>query len=241
MRVKTRIIILSIMCTCILFSFYRCDDVFEDDISSEDISLLAPSNGVITKFVDQVFWWEEVEGAKEYNIQVVTPSFLNIEGIVLDSITTETKFEHTFSPGNYEWKVIALNNSSQTISDIFSFQIIENDISSISFSLLSPPNNSVAKQLDQTFWWEDVEGAEEYNIQIVSPSFNSIEKLVLDSAITDNKLNYTLEEKTYQWKVIATNSTSQTESDIFTFSVDTSENSKYNDKMLDVLLKKSSK
>jgi hypothetical protein len=226
MKTKIRIIALSIINIGILFSFFMCEDVFEEDISSENIYLIAPSDGVSTEIVSQIFWWDGVKGAIDYNILIVTPSFESIEGVILDSLTVDTRFEYTFSPGNYEWKVIAANSSSQTVSVISSFEIIEDDISSIQFSLLSPPNNSTSKQLGQTFWWEKVQGAEEYNIQIVSPSFNDIEELVIDSIITNNKLNYTLQEKDYQWRVFATNSTSQSESEIFTFNVDTSTNPK---------------
>jgi hypothetical protein len=223
MKTNNRIIILSFLSIGIFFNFFSCDDIFEDDISSKDVALIAPSNGVISKIVEQTFWWEEVEGAKAYNIQVVTPTFASIEGVILDSITNNNKFNHIFSPGIYEWTVTAWNTSSQAESEIFSFEIIENDISSIAFSLLSPPNNTTSDTVAQTFWWEKVEGAEEYNIQIVSPSFSNIEKLVLDTVFTDNKLNYTLDNgNIYQWRVIATNLTSQTESEIYTITIDTS-------------------
>ena len=75
MKIITRIFIISIASIGILFGFLRCDDIFEDDISTENISLYAPSDSIVTKIITHTFWWEEVEGADEYNLQIVTPDF----------------------------------------------------------------------------------------------------------------------------------------------------------------------
>lgn len=62
----------------------------------------------------------------------------------------------------------------------------------------------------QLFYWYDVKGAAKYELQIVTPSFDRIDRLVLDTNITGNKFEFTLQPGTYQWSVRAYNFSSTT-------------------------------
>lgn len=78
---------------------------------------------------------------------------------------------------------------------------IETDIEKETVKLLTPGNNLTTVQLTHTFWWDWIDGVEEYNIQIVEGTFSSAISFVLDSTITANKFTYTLYPGNFQWRV----------------------------------------
>ncbi|MDA8956638.1 hypothetical protein N9H19_03370 [Flavobacteriales bacterium] len=89
--------------------------------------------------------------------------------------------------------------------------IFENDISNEKIILLSPEDNTQSKDTNQLFWCEKIDDALTYQIQIVSPNFENIEKLVLDSISENEKINNTLNSGTYSWRIKATNGSSETQ------------------------------
>ncbi|MCD4664836.1 MAG: hypothetical protein K8R68_06150, partial [Bacteroidales bacterium] len=70
--------------------------------------------------------------------------------------------------------------------------IIEDDLTRQSVNLLAPPDAFHTTISTHSFWWDVVEGSEGYNLQIVSPSFDYIERLFLDTNITFNRYDYSL-------------------------------------------------
>ena len=68
--------------------------------------------------------------------------------------------------------------------------ILEKNITNKTVVLLSPQDSTSLKTLTPSFWWEEVEGARTYHIQIVSPSFESPVRLFVDSIITKNKFEF---------------------------------------------------
>lgn len=103
-------------------------------------------------------------------------------------------------------------------------EIREIDLTNKNISILAPTNNTITTILSQSFWWEEVEGVDYYNIQIVNPSFSNIANLVLDSNITDNLFRFTLQPGEYQWRVKGINGSSQTPYVTFNLKVDTTSN-----------------
>src|ERR1043166_1758762 len=88
----------------------------------------------------------------------------------------------------------------------------------------APINNFVTTSNIVTFWWEKLDGAERYSIQIVKPSFTAITRLVLDTSVTSNKYSFTLEPGDYQWRIKAVNNGGSTEYQTFSLKVDTTSN-----------------
>jgi len=96
------------------------------------------------------------------------------------------------------------------------------DISSQQVVLTSPSDSTVTTLYTQEFVWEELNGADNYQLQIAYPSFSSIQFFVLDTVVTDNRLTYTLSPGTYQWRVRATNSSYESQySNPFTITIDT--------------------
>lgn len=84
--------------------------------------------------------------------------------------------------------------------------ILVPDISEDSVYLVVPPADLVTADSTQTFRWDFLADAEEYNIQIVGPSFDSIQQIIIDTTIIDNRLTVTLPKGAFEWNVVAFNS-----------------------------------
>lgn len=69
---------------------------------------------------------------------------------------------------------------------------------------LSLPANTI------TFWWEPLSSETNYQLQVVSPSFEAPAYLVLDTLVADNKLDVQLGSGIYAWRVRADNGAYQT-------------------------------
>lgn len=72
----------------------------------------------------------------------------------------------------------------------------------------------------QLFYWYHVEGAAKYELQIVTPSFDRIDRLVLDTNISGNKFEFTLQPGVYEWSVRAYNFSSSTGYTVHTLFID---------------------
>jgi hypothetical protein len=95
-------------------------------------------------------------------------------------------------------------------------QAFENQLTNTKPRLLAPANNLITSDTLHTFYWETVPGAVEYQLQVVTPTFESIARLITDTIITHNKITLTLRKSDYQWRIKALNiSTSSNYSDTF--------------------------
>jgi hypothetical protein len=93
----------------------------------------------------------------------------------------------------------------------FCTDVIDPDIAEEELELLAPTNGLNTILATHTFWWSEVESAEEYILQIVTPNFKFAERLVLDTSLTENKFTYGLVPGTYEWRVQAANTSSSTD------------------------------
>ncbi|WP_397301597.1 hypothetical protein [Nonlabens ulvanivorans] len=72
------------------------------------------------------FFWEDLEGATSYRVQVAEPDFINPtqithDVIVQDSVGTSTQLNLT--PGTYQWRVKAQNSAYQSPYSISDFTV----------------------------------------------------------------------------------------------------------------------
>jgi hypothetical protein len=76
--------------------------------------------------------------------------------------------------------------------------------------ITAPVDNLVTTATTNTFAWEPVDGADKYQIQIVSPKFDSVVMFAVDSSFIKTTFTYTLTPGKYQWRVRASNASTQT-------------------------------
>ena len=86
------------------------------DISTENIVLLAPANAATFTPSDTLnFSWETVPNAVSYTIQIAQPSFEAAVEVIENQTLSTTSFSvSSLEANSYEWRVKALNETSQT-------------------------------------------------------------------------------------------------------------------------------
>lgn len=189
-------------------------EFFDEDISGETVMLIAPSNNATLDIREITFTWEKVEFAEDYTLQIATPDFDNPTQIVVDTLTTQTSSRHILENGSYEWRIKAQNSASETDFSINSFTVdaltFNEDISGETVTIIAPLEGATLTFGDINFTWEEVEFAEDYQLQIATPNFTSPTQVVVDEILSGTTSTQILEDGTYEWRVKARNSESQT-------------------------------
>jgi hypothetical protein len=191
----------------ILVVIVGCKTFFEPDISNNSIKLLSPTTGTETEIASQTFWWEKVDGASDYRLQIVSPSFDSTEVLILDTLVSTDKFIFVLYPSVLEWRVRAENSVYQTNWTMNKLQIYStSDLTRQKVNLLSP--GTVTNSNTIRFQWDGLYNAKSY----VFVAFN--EKWEEVSAVTPTKVDTTFLEKDfsdgkYVWGVKAKNPISE--------------------------------
>lgn len=98
--------------------------------------------------------------------------------------------------------------------------LFEKDISKEHVVLLAPADGKTVNSGTIEFWWEEVEDATTYEIHLVKGSFDAPEALEADSSVSGNIFSLYLTAGVYEWKIVAKNESSKTESAIYHLTVD---------------------
>jgi hypothetical protein len=185
-----------------------CSAVFETNIENKNVTLRAPADSFRTSLATHTFWWNYVEGADKYNLQIVTPGFDRIERLMVDTNISCNKFSFTLKPGNYEWSVSAYNSAYNTPYTVFALFIDSTtDLSNQQIILNIPIENYATRNNLQKFKWYKIYNATGYHFEIRKDSWMGelIENPVDTPADTISVL---LTEGNYFWGVKALNETS---------------------------------
>jgi hypothetical protein len=203
-------ILIMLTIACLLSS---CDAIIEPSIAKKAVQPEAPVNGYQSINYTINFWWDEVDNALSYHLQVVTPSFESPGSLVLDTVIKKNTFSFSLNPGNYQWRVLAQNGSSQTaFTTPRSFNIASTSIKLQAVQLLLPANNALTNQEKIAFQWSSLYGATSYRLEIDTNSFADESAVLYNQAIPGQLLTFTLpKDQTYQWRVRAENDTAQSQ------------------------------
>jgi hypothetical protein len=94
------------------------------------------------------------------------------------------------------------------------------DISDKTLSVIAPTNGAILNTGTLIFTWDSLEDAEEYKIQIATPSFENAIQILTDSTLTTTSFSTTLENGNYQWRIRAENSGYQTQFSTQNFTIE---------------------
>jgi hypothetical protein len=190
-----------------------CSDIIEPSISKSNIQPEAPSDQYLSTSYNINFWWDVVGNALSYHLQVVTPNFASPGRLVLDTIIKKNKFSYTLSPGNYQWRVMAENGSSQTaFSAPRSFTVAATSIKQQSVQLISPANAFITNQSAILFQWGSLYGATKYRFELDTNSFVNESTVISNTVIPGQQSNFTFpKDQVYQWRIRAENDTAQSQ------------------------------
>lgn len=106
-----------------------CEDFFEEDISNENVRIIAPVNDGAVEAGEINFLWKEIKGATAYRITIVSPNFAEAGTVVADeiltndSITRYRSYSCEIGPGDYQWSLAAMNSAYSTQATLSSLQV----------------------------------------------------------------------------------------------------------------------
>lgn len=199
-----------------------CTDIVQVDISNSSVTIVSPTDNIVSSNFNQLFKWEELKGAENYELQIVRPDFGNIQEFVLDSTTAETQFSVILQPGTYQWRLRAKNNISNSLYSTRTITIDSTlDLSGQPVILISPIDNYSTSVLANTFSWQTMPNATDYIFQILSSGTVIETQPIPAPATTTVTTTYTFgAEGNYQWRVIAQNSSSSSSFNLYDISID---------------------
>ncbi|RYD54583.1 MAG: hypothetical protein EOP56_18840 [Sphingobacteriales bacterium] len=190
-----------------LFLFASCKDIIEQDVTHAKMNVLSPANNLVSNSYDITFWWDKVEGAQKYRLQIVKPAFDSLEKIAVDTLISETKIQYSLFPGRYQWRIRVENGSSSSPFIVRNIKVDTNLV-------LTGQNFTVDYPLDQTysgktvlaFSWQSYPFADIYEYALLDSNNVPIKsKKTSGISITD-----TIAEGKYNWRVRGINSGNNT-------------------------------
>jgi predicted secreted protein len=184
--------------------FISCTkDFVVKDLKNKSVEVLAPSNNLSTSNNAITFWWEILDGADKYTLQIVKPGFSAVQQLLVDTNITGDKFNYTLLPGTYQWRIKAVNNGGS--SQYTTFNLIIDTTSNLSSQFVvptSPPAGFLTGSKTIYFVWNAISSATNYQIQVL----NSVNTIVKDTTTSNAYVNtYLSSEGVYTWKVRAIN------------------------------------
>jgi len=197
-----------------LFALISCDDVFEDDITDENITITAPLNGTTVVSNTATFQWNSNSGSEDYRVQVSDASSV----IVVDSLVSINSFVYPLSPGVYSWRVRGENFAYQTAYTFpASFTMEASEVMTNQTVILNSPSdnfytNSTSGQL---VTWTGIPTADTYTFELDRDVSGSVSTINQSPGITATSYNITNADMTtdaiYIWKIKALNTATTTE------------------------------
>ncbi len=198
----------------ILYAFFlgliviSCEEIlFEENITDEIVSIIAPTNNAVVENNTVNFSWETITGATKYRLQIAQPNFANAAQILEDTLITGANYRTTLTPANYEWKIRAQNESSETEPTTTQFRVEESqDFSAREVILISPADAQINSATQVNLQWTAVTDATIYRIQILNES----NVVVQEETTTSTSIQLTFPEGNSSWQVRAENQTQST-------------------------------
>ena len=188
-----------------------CKELIEPNISNSQLQLETPADQFLSTSYTVGFWWDKVDDALKYRLQVVSNTFALPGSLVLDTVIKANKFSFNFNPGQFQWRVMAMNGSSQTaFTSPRSYSVASTSIKQQSVQLSSPANNYLTNQSTIIFQWGSLYGATKYQIEIDTNNFVNESAVIANVIIPGQQYNFTFpKDQVYQWRVKAQNDTAQ--------------------------------
>lgn len=157
--------------SAILITLAGCSEFFEEQIDRASVVLLSPGEAVETTTSVMQFYWEPLDNALFYQLQVAAPSFASPIHFYADTLLTTAVFKIGLEPGAYQWRVKALNGSSETAYTTRSFNILEAALSRQTVLHVAPVDNHVTGQDEISLLWQSIFDATDYRLQVDTIAF----------------------------------------------------------------------
>ncbi len=145
---------------------FGCRDVFEGDLSGLNLQVSFPPDSLTTTNNEVIFVFEEMEEAIDYKLTIVNPGFANMQEYVMDSVITQSNFKVNLNVGEYEWELVARNNSSESNRVRRKLFIQEpTTLAEVFLQLTNPQDGYITNEEETLFRWNTVLGDNTYHLQ----------------------------------------------------------------------------
>jgi hypothetical protein len=188
--------------------FTSCKEIISVNISSKTPVLILPKQDDTLQNNLVHFKWEELEGATSYRLQVVSPSFDDIDNYALDSVVTGTSNFFFLDSNQYEYKVTALNSGYESQpTEIVRFWIgTQNGGGSAQINLVSPAADTYFNEsFGGVFNWQNTSNVTSYEFSLrKGTSYASPTIILTESGIVTTQLTLQtpLDQGEYHWGVL---------------------------------------
>ncbi len=178
--------------------------------------LLSPDNNSTVATGQVSFQWkpsDQTDKDLSYTIDVYRQNGTMKELVVHQVLSaTQYNFDYTDN-GVYFWQVKATDKAGNgsEFCMLNTVNLSDNILTNKVVTLNAPFDGLESTNTEVTFWWNTVPGAESYEFQLVKPDFSQIEVLVKDTVIANNQITIQLQKGSYQWRVKAINSISESQ------------------------------
>ena len=166
--------------------------------------LLMPENGSEFPVAEINFEWTSVNSALEYELVI---SGNEIEDKTFRTAETQYLLTDTLPPGEYNWKVKAINGSDESkYSESYSFNIVGMLPGKIVLNY--PPDDTTNMPVNLALKWENDEYADRYRIYLTDETNNHIYERYIDKesgSFTIDELEDLMPNTVYKWHVAGVN------------------------------------
>lgn len=201
-----------VIITSLLLVLNSCKEVFETDLTGKHISLSAPADSTTSLISSVHFFWNELEGAARYRLQIASPSFINLTEMITDTLVNVTQCNFVLAPGEYQWRIRGETGSTFSEYSVRTLFIDSTlDLSSQQILLQQPSVGYITNQTSVVFSWSPLYNASEYSFQLREEDWSGA--LAIPEIITSDHL-ITLEdipEGTFTWGVRGESALSNTQ------------------------------
>lgn len=195
----------------IIFLALACDDILEEDITNDTITIISPKEGAIIISNTVQFNWQDLEGVDDYRIQVIKED----QVYEVDSLVTTATFTYPLSAGTYRWRIRGENFAYQTA---YTFPIAftvesSTDITSLNVVLQTPSDNFYTNTNTIVFTWDAIDIADSYTLELIK-KLSGDQTVLQETGISTTSLSVDAtildEDAEYSWRVKAINETGET-------------------------------
>ncbi len=145
-----------------------CEEVFfETDLSESHVSILSPANNAEIEGTNVSLYWESLEGATSYQLEIARGSFSSGNYVFSEEMEASS-IEIELPLGDYEWRVRGRNSQYISLAQTAQFTLVDiTEFSNRQVRIINP-NTDVISNVTATIelLWNSVEEANLYRIQI---------------------------------------------------------------------------
>jgi hypothetical protein len=184
-----------------IFLSMACSDLVIRDISTQDVSLIAPGDNISLDSGIVTFFWESVNHADNYSFQIVAGDFDAPDLLIIDTLINTTKLTLDLAlvldSGTFQWGVSAINSYYNTPYSVRTITISSRELSNGAIVLLFPTDDQTLSDSTFQFNWRDDSRVQEYIFKIIDyPKYSSVTENSFIIKAFENK------DASYQWQVI---------------------------------------